>query len=190
MLYAFAKLSSFERKFKYSFLSAILFTALSTFNAVDRFFLHFGSAVSSKIVGAFLAASIILVHFTLFSAIISISRSVGLSKITVKARRNLIVMILYFTLYSLTLLSHNWLEAKYEKLTSYLYLFLTVFQFVWLFMNLVLIGSCLKWIGEEGEDDLGSDRIRKNKLYRFLSEKEDKVFTPKERRPGNQRKKK
>ena len=190
MVYAFSKLSAFDKKFRYSFLTALSFTLIAAFVAIDRFIVDIASDLVLNVASAFLAAAIILLHFTMFSAIVSITLSVGLKKITGKARRNLIVMILYYTLYSLTFLSRNWLESNYEKAAYYLYLFLTVFQFVWLFMNLVLIGSCLKWIGEEGEEIGNTASSRKNRLYSFLSEKEDRLFSPREKRSGNNRKKK
>lgn len=189
MTYAFSKLSAYDKKFRYAFAAALSFSAVSVFGAVNRFVLIMGSSFTSKVYEGLAAASIIGLHFTMFYAIISISRSVGLTKIAIKTRRNLIVMILYFTVYTLTSLSSQFLESRFTDAVRYVYLFLTIFQFVWLFMNLVLIGSCVKWIADEGEEQAPAEKSRLKKLYSSWSEKEDRIFTPKERRSDNNKKK-
>lgn len=190
MTYAFSKLSAYDKKFRFAFVSALVYSVLSIVGAVNRFVFQSTGTTLLKLLEALIAVSIIAIHFTLFSAIISIARSVGLNKISFKARRDLIVMILYFTFYSLTLLFRSRLERAYPSAAKYIYLFLTIFQFVWLFMNLILIGSCLKWIGEEGEDLVDTKPSKIKKFYSAWSEKEDRIFTPKEKRNDNNNKKK
>jgi hypothetical protein len=190
MTYAFSKLSAYDKKFRFAFVSALVFALLCALGAINRFVIGSAPALYVKILEALVAASIIVLHFTMFLSIVSISRSVGLDKIAFKARRNLIVMILYFTLYTLTLLMRSYLETSYPNAAKYVYVFLTLFQFVWLFLNLILIGSCLKWIGEEGEGTVDPNPSKLKKLYSKWSEKEDRIYTPKERRSGNDKKKK
>ena len=190
MTYAFSKLSAYEKRFRFALVSSAAFSILCVISAVNRFVIQSSNYLFLRIIESLTAVSIIALHFTLFFAIISISRSVGLMKVSIKARRNLIVMILYFTIYSLTLLLRHNLENTYPGFVKYLYLFLTVFQFVWLFINLILIGSCLKWIGEEGEDLVNSNPSRLKKFYSSWSEKEDRIFTPKEKRSNKNNNKK
>ena len=189
MTYAFSKLSAYDKKFRYAFISALTYSAVSVFGAVNRFVLIADSSLLQRVYEGIAAASIIGLHFMMFYAIISISSSVGLTKITTKTRRNLIVMILYFTVYTLTALSSSFLESRFPDGVRYVYLFLTVFQVVWLFMNLILIGSCLKWIGDENENVEPAEKSRLKKIYSTWSEKEDRIFTPKEKRSGNNKKK-
>ena len=189
MTYAFSKLSAYDKKFRVAFASALIFSIVSVYGAVNRFVIISESSLLSKVYEGLAAASIIGLHFTMFFAIISIARSVGLSKIATKTRRNLIVMILYFTVYTLTALSSAFLESKFQDAVRYIYLFLTVFQFVWLLMNLILIGSCVKWIADENEGLEPADKSRLKKLYSSWSEKEDKIFTPKEKRSGKDKRK-
>lgn len=190
MTYALAKLSAYNKKFRYALIIALVFSLLSAFSAVNRFFLHLSDPWLLKFTESFLAASIIVFHAALFIGIISIAKEVRLPKIVFKSRRNLIIMILYFTLYTLSLLSHDFVESTYPNASRYLYLFLTLFQYVWLFMNLLLIGSCLKWIGEEGEDSVDPAPGRLKRIYSMWSEKEDKIFTPKEKRSEKDKKNK
>ncbi len=181
MAYAFSKLSQFNRKFKYPTICAAVYSALAISRAVATFVSSSVSDGILHVISALIAGSIIALHFTMFAAMIAITSDLGLSKIAMKARRNFIVMILYFTLYTLTLLSKNRLEATAPEFTSYLYLFIQLFEIVWLIMNLVLIGSCLKRIGVEDEDapDLAPSSFKK--LNNMLNEKEAQIFSHKGR---------
>lgn len=184
MAYAFSKLAQFDRKFKYPMFSSSVYSALAISRAVGTFVTSAPDAFFN-VINAFFAGSIIVLHFTMFTAVISITSDLGLSRIALKARRNYIVMILYFTLYAVTLLSRGWLEANAVEFASYLYLFIRLFELVWLVINLTLIGSCLKHIGAEGEDAPDLDPTPWKKLKNTWSDREDRIFTPKERRPGS-----
>lgn len=186
MAYAFSKLAQFDRKFKYPLLSSAIYSILAIARAIATFVTS-APPEFFRIINALLAGSIVVLHFTMFAAVISISSDLGLSKIAMKARRNFIFMILYFTLYTLTLLSKHWLEANAFEFTSYLYLFIRLFEFVWLAVNMILIGSCLKRIGIEGEDAPDLNPSTWKKLKTAWSEKEDRIFTPKGRRGINNR---
>lgn len=183
MAYAFSKLSQFHKKFRYPLAASAVYTVSAIARAVGTFVTS-ASETFSRVADTAVAGSIIVLHFTMFTAIIALSRELGLSKITMKARRNFIVMVLYFTMYSLLLLSQSWLETNAVRLASYLYLFIRLFELVWLVINLFLIGSCLKWIGVEGEDAPDPDPSLWKKLNRSWSASEERIFTPKERRSG------
>ena len=78
MTYALSKLSAYDKKFRYPFAIALVFSALSAFSAVGRFVLHSIPDTVLKVAEALVAASIIALHITLFFAIISIAQNVGL----------------------------------------------------------------------------------------------------------------
>ena len=182
MAYACSKLAAYDRRFKLPMIASSVFSAAAIAGALRRFVFGSSSAIFDRVYDAAYAGIVIALHFALFWAIISIARSLKLTKITMKARRNMILMIVFYTVQTLAQLSGERLTADFPTFALYLYRFILIFQLVLVFVNLLLIGSCLKSIGEEGEGEVDPDPSPVKRLYKSWSDKEDKIFTPKDRK--------
>ena len=185
MTYACSKLCAYQKHFKYPLIFSSIFTLIAIIRAISRFIISFSSSVFEHYLDAVYAGNVILFHFSLFFAIIAITRDLKLTKITMKARRNMIFMIIYYTLHSLVILSNNWIIENAGQYASYISGFILIYQLVWMFLNILLIGSCLKWIGEEGEDAPDPNPSKIKKLYKAWSDKEDKIFNKKYKNQKN-----
>lgn len=179
MAYAFSKLSAFDKKFSYAILGSLLFSMISVLRALNGLVFH---SQNTLIYDALFAAAMIVVHLLMFNGIISITGELELNKIRLKAKRNLVVMIIYFTLDALIRLSYNRILSIFPESIPYINRYSQIFEVIWLFMNVVLIGSCLKWIGVEGEEMPQMNPSKMRQLNTRLTDLEDKVMTPKEKR--------
>lgn len=182
MAYAFVKLSAFHLKFRPAGVTSILYSAVSLLSMLRRLNFFTFSDIGAKAIEAGVAGCILVLHFFMFYGIIALTSEIELPKIATKAKRNLIVLILYYTLYTLTLLAFNRLSELYPQAAALSANFFTLFQLFWLLLNIILIGSCCKWIGIEGEDAPKENPTKLDKLSEKWSEAEKKIFTPKEKR--------
>ena len=192
MAYACSKLAAYDRRFRLPMIASAVYAAAAVAGALRRFVFGSSSALFDRVYDAAYAAIVVVLHFALFYAIVSITRDLKLKRITMKARRNLIFMIVFYTLQALAQLFGDHLSENYPKFTAYLFRFILIFQLLLVFVNLLLIGSCLKNIGEEGEDAPDPEPSKLKRFYSSWSEKEDKIFTPKDRKKNfnNKRNKK
>lgn len=182
MAYAFVNLSAFHLKFRPAGITSILYSAVSFISMLRRLNFVAFSDVGAKIIEAAVAGCILALHFFMLYAIIALASEIELPKIASKAKRNLIILILYYTFYTLSLLTFDRLSELYPQFAAVTAQFFTIFQLVWLLLNIILIGSCCKWIGVEGEDAPNENPTKFDKLNEKWSEMERRVFTPKEKR--------
>ena len=182
MAYAFFKLSAFQRKFRYAGITSIIYAVFSCINMLERLSIVNFPPIIGKLTEALVAGCVITVHIFMFISISALAEEVGLPKLNMKARRNLIVLILYYLFYSLALLSFDRLYDFYPNIAVYTAQFFSLFQIFWLLLNIILIGSCCKWIGVEGEELPKSNPSKYDRIKEKWSEAEDRIFTPKGKR--------
>lgn len=103
MAYAFFKLSAFQRKFRYAGITSIIYAVFSCINMLERLSIVDFPPIIGKLTEALVAGCVITVHIFMFISISALAEEVGLPKLNMKARRNLIVLILYYLFYSLAL---------------------------------------------------------------------------------------
>ena len=181
MSYACSKLSAYDRHFRPALVCTSVYSVAAIVGALRRFVFAASSEMFDHIFDASFAAMEVLIHFTLLFAIISITRDLDLKRITMKARRNLIFVIVYYTLQCFSLLLGDSLIALYPEFSSYLFRSVLLIQLAIAILNIILIGSCLKSIGEEGEDAPDPSPSKIKRFYKLWSDKEDKIYNSKKR---------
>lgn len=107
-------------------------------------------------------ALIVCFHSLLLPAVLRLAMSVELPKTAASASRNLILVWMWGILYSVVRLVPFSEEAR--KVFTVV---LTVFNFLFIFLNLFLFLSCMKNIAPEGEDEKPPHRYRWNLLNRI-----------------------
>lgn len=185
MAYAFTKLSVHARNFKKAAISSAVYSVYSAVYAVLHFTVpdKLSTVVFESINISFSIAGLFAIHFFMCAGIIELTNSIGLNKIASKARRNLGIFITYIMFYIFILVFGGYIDSGFPEFMKYVYLFNYVFMYLWLLLNIILICSCMKWIGLEGEDEYDPEKAtRLQKISHKIDEIHERAFTPKDKR--------
>lgn len=184
MIYAFTKLGAFQKKFYTAIIPASLYVLESGTNAVAMLTKLSVPDFASTLLEALIAVTVLVLNLIIFSAVVSLTKEIGLDKIAFRAKRNMILLIVYYALYSLVSLFSKPIYDFVPFSSVIVVQFFTLFEFICLALNIILLGSCCKWIGIEGEEMPvpPEQRSRLSKLNDKWSEAEKRIFTPKEKR--------
>lgn len=184
MIYAFTKLGAFQKKFYTAIIPASLYVLESGINATVMLAKFTIPDIVSMLLKALIAVTVLVLNLIIFGAVISLTEEIGLDKIAFRAKRNMLLLIVYYALYSLVSLFSKPIYDFVPFSSVIAVQFFTLFEFICLALNIILLGSCCKWIGIEGEEMPvpPEQRSRLSKLNDKWSEAEKRIFTPKEKR--------
>ena len=134
--YALIKLSTHSDKFKKCIPWSMLFFALCCVAAVMTMFNL--SDVIMRIISTVRFGSILLLHIYMFSALEDMARGADDGKLAYKAKRNLVIISVYYSLYIIYLLLGFFVDYKTIGMMS---IFLYFYGLVAIVLNLLLIHS-------------------------------------------------
>ncbi len=134
--YALTKLSRYSDKFKKCIPWSMLFFGLCCIAAVLSIFK--APDLVLTVVSTVRFGSILALHVYMFKALEDMARGADDDKLADKARRNLVIISVYYSLYIIYLLLNFFVEYKIIGLIS---IFLYFYGLVAIFMNLFLIHS-------------------------------------------------
>ncbi len=101
-------------------------------------------------------ALIIVYNLLLLIAIYKIAVETEVKSIQAKAKRNIILMVVYYATMLIISLPLPFIQDVYKHLeVNFSFtLVLFIFNYLWRFLNLALIFSCYMWICQEGDEDM------------------------------------
>ena len=101
-------------------------------------------------------ALIIVYNILLLVSVHNIAKDTEVKSIQAKAKRNIILMLVYYIIMLVFSLPISYVQEIYKHLAvNYSFtLVLFLYNYLWRFLNLVLIFSCYMWICKEGDQDM------------------------------------
>lgn len=148
MTYALLKLSEYSLKFKSSVPYSLAFTVVTFVTSVMSFF-ELGYTVW-LVANTLRAALILMFHIYTFSALEDMARGADDEKLAYKAKRNLIVVIVYFVVFAIVTLLEPFFNVEFK---AYSEAMLYIYRVVWLIMNLLLLHSAYARLYIEGTEE-------------------------------------
>lgn len=112
---------------------------------------------------------LIVFNILLLISIHNIAKDTEVKSIQAKAKRNLVLMLMYYAVMLIISIPLPYLQNIYRHLeANYSFtLVLFLYNYIWRFMNLALIFSCYMWICQDGDQDMPEKEhnifLRKNK---------------------------
>lgn len=159
--YALIKLSAYSDKFKKCIPLSMLFFALCCVAAVMTMFNL--SDVIMRIISTVRFGSILLLHIYMFSALEDMARGADDGKLAYKAKRNLVIISVYYSLYIIYLLLGFFVDYKTIGMMS---IFLYFYGLVAIILNLLLIHSayCRLYIEGSAEQFSAYPKFKMSKI--------------------------
>ncbi len=145
MLLALSKLSWINKDLKNTFYVNFGFIFVSFFGFILEMlrFLSIEIDILSSIIGALRGACIFILTLSLLKGILSLSEEIGTSDITVRTKRNLILLpICYIPLIILELPVWSFLPSDAISVISFIGVIVTVLHVVMLVLNIMLLYTC------------------------------------------------
>ena len=165
MVYSLIKLSAYNDKFKQSLPSAFIYTAV-TFVAAVSSVLKPG-AVASSLINTLLAASVLMFHVYTFTAIADMAKGAEDDNLAGKARRDLVIVCIYYCLYIAVLLFSSAMDSV---LTGYFNTILYFYRMVWIILNLLFIHSAYCRLYIEGTEERYAETAQyKETRFKFIN---------------------
>ncbi len=165
MVYSLMKLSAYNDRFKQALPSAFIYTAV-TFVAAITSLLKLGIVVSS-IIDTVLSASVLMFHVYTFTAIADMAKGAEDDKLASKARRNLIIICVYYFMYVAVLLFSPVMDGV---LKGYFNTILYFYRMVWIILNLLFIHSAYCRLYVEGTEERYAETAQyKETRFKFIN---------------------
>lgn len=148
MVYALIKLSAYSDKFKQTLPSSFIYTGITFIAAITSIFKP-GTLVSS-IIDTVLAASVLMLHIYVFSAIADMAKGAEDDKLAGRAKRDLVIVCVYYFLYIATLLFAPAMDGILKGYFNTIFYF---YRMLWIILNLILIHSAYCRLYIEGTEE-------------------------------------
>jgi len=165
MVYALIKLSAYSEKFKQSLPSAFIYTGVTFLAAIMSVFKP--GALVSSIVDTVLAASVLMFHVYVFTAISSMAKDADDDKLARKAKRDLAIVGVYYLLYIVALLFAPGMDGVLKGYFNTIFYF---YRMVWIIFNLLLIHSAYCRLYIEGTEERYAETAQyKETRFKFIN---------------------
>lgn len=152
MLYALSKLSRYSSRFKSAAASAVVFTALSLAGGIS-FLLGSSDGVVPTFLRVVKTVSVLALHIYIFSAISHMAADADDMKLSLKARRNVIVISAYYAFATVNIIVSNFMND--ELMNWYMTVILCIYGIICVVLGSLVIHSAfarLFVVGEEREE--------------------------------------
>ena len=172
MVYSLIKLSRYSDKFKNSIPSALIFTVMCMIGAMLTLFDV--SAVVMNVVSTARAASILMLHIYLFTALEDMARGADDVKLASRAKRNLYVVGVYYLVYIALTALGGYFD---ETLRNYFTVIMFFYGIVMVVMNLLLLHSAYCRLYIEGTEERYAENAQfKESKIPFISKIQKRYY--------------
>lgn len=167
-LYAFSKLSEYNRYFVASMGACLCFLGLCAVNAASLMFeLYDMTGAGATAVSVAKTAALCVTHITMFLGMRGISAGAGAERLVRTCERNFVLTMVYYALYFVVLVASPVLGDMTQYISTVVYLYYVVC----IFLNLVLIYKCFGILCPADEDENEKKRSR----FAIVNKISDKV---------------
>ena len=174
MLYAFTKLSEYNRYFRGAAAAGMVFTLLAlTSGVLLSMHMLTTEGVLDIVLDAAKSASALVMHVFMLLGTRGIAEGADCGKLADRAMRNLVMVITYYVLYFGTLIAASFLPA----VGSYISFLVYIYFLVCLVLNLLLLHTCFGMLYPAEGDPMENRRSRVplfNKVSDAFDRLEDK----------------
>ncbi|MBQ4607783.1 MAG: hypothetical protein IJB15_13820 [Clostridia bacterium] len=174
MLYAFTKLSEYNRYFRGAAAAGMVFTLLAlTSGVLLSMHMLTTEGVLDIVLDAAKSASALVMHVFMLLGTRGIAEGADCGKLADRAMRNLVMVITYYVLYFGTLIAASFLPA----VVSYISFLVYIYFLVCLVLNLLLLHTCFGMLYPAEGDPMENRRSRVplfNKVSDAFDRLEDK----------------
>ncbi len=135
---------------------SVIFPA-SVFNLILQILNLSGILLDMREFWAYVYEALMIVYnLLLLVAIHNIAKDTEVKSIQAKAKRNTVLMLIYYTVMLIVSLPVPQIKNIYGHLeVNYSFtLVLFIFNYLWHFLNLALVFSCYMWICKEGDEEM------------------------------------
>ena len=159
MMWATVKLADFDLKFKRCLPALGGLFLVSAYSLSGDIVKHFNLETSLfdetvlNIVSAGEEILVVLFHIFLMLAIGSIAKDTGLYKIRFRAMRNLFLIAVAESVYTVVIFLPT------NKVVQTVFATTVILRFIWIFLDLILLASCYRLICEEGDESMPEKEI-------------------------------
>lgn len=167
-LYAFSKLSEYNRYFVAAMWSGLAFLLLCAVNAASLMFdIYDMTGAVATAVNAAKAVAMCVTHVLMFLGMRGISMGAGAERLVKNAERNLVLTMVYYVLYFVVLFASPILGTATQYISTVVFLY----DAVCIFLNLVLIYRCFGILCPADEDE----NVKKRSRFAIINKISDKV---------------
>ncbi len=167
-LYAFSKLSEYNRYFVAAMWSGLAFLLLCAVNAASLMFdIYDMTGAVATAVNAAKAVTMCVTHVLMFLGMRGISMGAGAERLVKNAERNLVLTMVYYVLYFVVLFASPILGTATQYISTVVFLY----DAVCIFLNLVLIYRCFGILCPADEDE----NVKKRSRFAIINKISDKV---------------
>ncbi len=171
MLYAFTKLSEYNRYFRGAAAAGMVFTLLAlTSGVLLSMHMLTTEGVLDIVLDAAKSASALVMHVFMLLGTRGIAEGADCGKLADRAMRNLVMVITYYVLYFGTLIAASFLPA----VVSYISFLVYIYFLVCLVLNLLLLHTCFGML-YPAEGDPMENRRSRVPLFNKMSDAFDKL---------------
>lgn len=167
-LYAFSKLSEYNRYFVAAMWSGLAFLLLCAVNAASLMFdIYDMTGAVATAVNAAKAVAMCVTHVLMFLGMRGISMGAGAERLVKNTERNLVLTMVYYVLYFVVLFASPLLGTATQYISTVVFLY----DAVCIFLNLVLIYRCFGILCPADEDE----NVKKRSRFAIINKISDKV---------------
>lgn len=167
-LYAFSKLSEYNRYFVLAMGAGLCFLIPCAVNAAALMFdLYDMTGIAATVVNAIKAISLCIMHIAMFLGIRGISAGADATRLVRTCERNFVLTMAYYVMYFVVLVASPVLGEATQYISTVVYLYYVVC----IFLNLVLIYKCFGILCPADEDE----NVKKRSRFAIVNKISDKV---------------